>query len=50
MSDFAAKEFNGGHGLKTSLVAGFERRTCRPKVIFAVPVLCVFSGGQPDVY
>lgn len=25
MPDIAAKEFNGGHGLKTSLMAGFEK-------------------------
>lgn len=33
MPDIAAKEFCGGHDLKTSLVAGFERRFRKFKVI-----------------
>ena len=48
MSDITEKEFSGGHGLKTSPVAGFGRSPHKFKAIFMVPVLCASSAVHPD--
>ena len=48
MPDIAAEELNGGHGLKTSLVAGFEGRPHKPKAIPTVPALRASSAVRPD--
>lgn len=48
MPDIAAEEFHGGHGLKTSLAAGFEGRSHKPKAIVTVPILCASSAVRPD--
>lgn len=46
MPDIVTEDFNGGHGLKTSLVADFGRRSHKPKAIFTV---FVYALLQPCV-
>ena len=48
MPDIAAEELKGGHGLKTSLVAGFEGRPHKPEAIPAVRSLYASSAVRPD--
>ncbi len=50
MSDIEAEEINGGHGLKTSLMAGFENVLSKVRNRLMVPVLYAFSAVRPNGY
>lgn len=47
MPDITAKEFNEGHDLETSLVAGFEKRFYKLKAIVTFSVLCASLAVHP---
>ena len=45
--DIAAKEFNEGYDLETSLAASFESRFCKLKAIFTFSLLCASLAVHP---
>ena len=48
MPDIAVESINRGHGFKTSLIAGFDKKQKEMKSKFMLSVSAVSSAAHPD--